>query len=64
MPWMTFAKAPSILTNSGWDYPDGYFPRRFHYRADAKAAADEAARKGGTNITVVPYKAQDKAQDK
>lgn len=33
-------------------FPPGYFPRRFHYKKDAKERAEEAKRAGCTNVRV------------
>lgn len=34
--------------NATWPWPNGYFPRKFHYKKEAKAVKDQAEAYGGT----------------
>ena len=43
---------PSTLKNNGWDYPEGYFPRKTYYKRDAKAIAARATFLGATNVKI------------
>jgi hypothetical protein len=47
--WIVFATAPA----GGWVYKTDHFPRLYNYKKDAKAAAGEATKLGGTNVEVV-----------
>ena len=50
--WIVYATAPPMVGMAGWDFQGNYFPRGFHYKADALKLAAEAIRKGGADVKV------------
>ena len=46
--WVVNALPPS----SGWVYTDGYFPRKYKYKKEAKRVAERLFKEGGLSITV------------
>ena len=52
MPWIVHATPPAEPWKTGWDFRHGYFPRKHHYKKDAKELAEEAVRKGGLNVRI------------
>lgn len=50
------AKAPSVFSNTGWDFRSDFFPRKLSYKKDAKELAEEAKKKGGKDISIEKIK--------
>ena len=51
--WIVEATPPSAPAKTGWDFQEGFFPRKVHYKADAEQYKREAEAKGGSNVKVV-----------
>lgn len=63
--WIVYDTAPSTVSDpsgSGkgfwkvWDYASNYFPRKFHYKKDAKICAADALSRGGVDVRVEKVK--------
>jgi hypothetical protein len=53
MPYIVHATPPAKENfKSGWDFRDGFFPRRTHYLKDALEYKAEAEKKGGTDVRI------------
>lgn len=50
--YKVLANGPTMANAKNWDYPTGYFPRKFKYKRDAITAAKDAVRKGATMARV------------
>ncbi len=49
--WYVLAEAPPQPTKL-WDYPAGFFPRRYYYPEDAEMCQREVIRRGGQKVHV------------
>jgi len=45
-------KVDCTLPKGHSTYPPGYFPRKYHYKSEAKQTALELIKHGATNITI------------
>jgi Zn-dependent M28 family amino/carboxypeptidase len=50
--WTIYATPPVSPWTTGWDFRPDYFPRTVAGKAYAQQIADEAKKKGGTNVRV------------
>jgi hypothetical protein len=51
--WITYAEAPNTKMGLvSWPYPNGYFPRKNYYKADAERLANSAKAMGGIKVRV------------
>ncbi len=53
-PYVVRVNPPAAFSTLRWDYPIGYFPRKFYYLKDAKACAQRACERGAS-IAFVDY---------
>ena len=44
--------APAAANAEHWNYPPGYFPRKFHYVVEAEEVAKQAIRNGATQARI------------